>query len=143
MTVNYGVNDLIDGGAGTDTLSYANADRGVMVTMANGSKLGVSQSDFVTRQLTNPVTGQTVQTIETKTVTQFKNIEDVTGSSFNDTITGNASANRINGGAGADTINGGDGADTIIGGKGGDVLSGGAGADKFVYTSIHRQPRVS
>lgn len=135
MTVNFGVNDLVDGGGGIDTLSYVNADRGVKVTMANGSKSGITESAFATAQGTNPFSGPPVQ-IETKVVTQFKNFENVTGSSFNDTITGNSTANRIDGGAGADTINGGDGADVIIGGKGADKLYGGEGADTFAFLSF-------
>jgi serralysin len=133
MSVNYGVTDMIDGGKGIDTLSYANADRGVTVTLGSGTQLGHTEADFVTLSFFNPLTGQSFQRVETTTVTQFKNIENVTGSSFDDTITGNDGANRIDGGAGEDTIEARGGADVIIGGRQGDDLWGGAGPDTFVY----------
>ena len=133
MTVNYGVTDMVDGGKGTDTLSYVNADRGVKVTMGSGTQLGHTEADFVTLSFFNPLTGQYFQTVETKTVTQFKGIENVTGSSFADTITGNSAANRIDAGAGRDTIDGGGGADTIISGRESDHIWGGADADTFVF----------
>ena len=133
MTVNYGVTDMVDGGKGTDTLSYVNADRGVKVTMGSSTQLGHTEADFVTLSFFNPQTGQYFQTVETKTVTQFKGIENVTGSSFADTITGNSAANRIDAGAGRDTIDGGGGADTIISGRESDQIWGGADADTFVF----------
>jgi len=79
------------------------------------------------------VTEQYFQSVATKTVTQFKGIENVTGSSFADTIIGNSAANRIDAGSGRDTIDGGGGADTIIGGREGDKLWGGEGPDTFVF----------
>jgi len=132
MTVNYGVTDMVDGGKGTDTLSYVNADRGVKVTMGSGTQLGETKADFVFSFL-NPVTEQYFQSVATKTVTQFKGIENVTGSSFADTITGNSADNRIDAGAGSDTINGGGGADTIISGRANDQIWGGEGPDTFVF----------
>ena len=84
----------------------------------------------------NPVTEQYIQSVATKTVTQFKGIKNVTGSSFADTITGNSADNRIDAGAGRDIINGGDGADTIISGRGQDQISGGEGPDRFVFNDF-------
>jgi Ca2+-binding RTX toxin-like protein len=121
------------GGKGTDTLSYVNADRGVKVTMGSGTQLGHTEADFVTLSFFNPLTGQYVKNVETKTVTQFKGIENVTGSNFADTITGNSAENRIDAGAGMDTINGGGGADTIISGREADQIWGGEGPDTFVF----------
>ena len=46
------------------------------------------------------------------------NIENLTGSAFNDTLTGDADANVISGLAGNDTLNGGAGDDTLDGGAG-------------------------
>ena len=62
-------------------------------------RLGETKADFVFSFL-NPVTEQYFQSVATKTVTQFKGIENVTGSSFADTITGNSADNRIDAGAG-------------------------------------------
>ena len=82
------------GGTGTDTAVYGNSTAGVTVNLATGTS-----SD-----------GDTLS-----------GIENVTGSSFNDTITGDANANTLNGGAGNDTLEGGIGADTLIGGAGTDT----------------------
>jgi Ca2+-binding RTX toxin-like protein len=49
------------------------------------------------------------------------NIENLTGSGFNDVLTGSAAANRINGGAGNDVIDGGAGIDTLDGGEDSDI----------------------
>ena len=79
-------NDTLDGGAGSDTASYSTATSGVKVSLkiataqAVGGGLG---SDTLT------------------------NIENLTGSSYNDTLTGDTGNNIINGGAGNDIINGG------------------------------------
>src|SRR5262245_9860771 len=75
MTFHYGSPAMIDRGKGTDTLSYATADRGVNVTMGNGTQLGTATADFVTQSFFNPVTGQYFQQVETSTVTRFKGIE--------------------------------------------------------------------
>jgi Ca2+-binding RTX toxin-like protein len=95
-------NDSLTGGEGTDTASYASATAAVTVSLA-----------LTTAQNT---VGAGTDTLTT--------IENLTGSSFNDTLTGSSSANTIIGGAGNDVING---------GAGNDVLTGGIGADAFVF----------
>lgn len=72
---------------------------------------------------------------------KFISIENLLGSSYDDTLTGNAAANVLDGGAGADKMAGGAGNDTYIvenGGKSGDVVIEGsnAGTDT-VKSSIH------
>ena len=72
------------------------------------------------------------------------NIENVTGSAYNDKLTGNSSAddgstttvneaettaNTLMGGAGRDTLTGGAGDDTLLGGTDRDILTGGDGKD--------------
>jgi hypothetical protein len=61
----------------------------------------------------------------------FAEIEQIDGSSQDDTINAAASSKSqtLNGGAGADTITGGSGADTIYGGIGTDTISGGLNDD--------------
>ena len=59
-------------------------------------------------------------------------IENVIGSSQNDTITGNAAHNVLVGGAGNDILNGGDGADVLLGGAGNDTIDGGIGDDLLI-----------
>jgi Ca2+-binding RTX toxin-like protein len=61
-------------------------------------------------------------------------VENLIGSSQNDTLTGDAGANRLDGGGSADTLRGGDGADTLTGGMdtAADTLLGEAGDDVAV-----------
>ena len=84
---------MLDGGDGTDTVSYKSASGGVTVSLA----------------ITGP------QETLGAGIDKLVNVENLTGSSFNDTLTGNAGAN------------------TIVGGAGNDVLTGGAGNDTFVF----------
>jgi hypothetical protein len=49
------------------------------------------------------------------------NIENLSGSNFDDTLTGNSTANTLTGGSGNDTLSGAAGADTLIGGFGNDT----------------------
>ena len=106
--------DILDGGAGIDTASYANAsagsgNSGVVVTLLLGTGLaGEAAGD------------------------QLRNVENLTGSSFNDFMTGDGSSNVLDGGAGNDTLFGLGGNDTLLGGAGVDTLSGGDGNDILV-----------
>jgi Ca2+-binding RTX toxin-like protein len=100
-------NDTIDGGAGTDTATYAAAAAAVSVSLATTS-------------------AQNTGGAGTDTIT---NVENLTGSAFDDTLTGSTATNVIDGGAGSDTIDAGSGNDTVRGGTGDDVLIGGAGND--------------
>ncbi len=79
--------DALAGGSGNDTASYANSDTGVDVNLDTGIA-----SD-----------GGTIV-----------DVENLTGSSLNDTLTGDAADNVLSGGAGDDTIHGGDGSDALI-----------------------------
>lgn len=95
------LDNYIDGGAGTDEVSYAGSAAGVTVNLS-----------LTTAQNTG---GSGVDTL--------LNIEDITGTSFNDTLYGSAGVNVIDGGLGDDYIDGGAGNDTLIGGTGIDTLS--------------------
>jgi Ca2+-binding RTX toxin-like protein len=107
-------NDTLDGGAGTDTAAYNTVAQSVHVDLAGitgtGGKSAIGQGFDV-----------------------LTSIENVIGSSMNDTIFGSAdaTANRLDGGAGNDRLNGRDGVDVLIGGVGDDVLAGGDGFDSF------------
>ena len=102
---NAGAN-VIDGGAGVDTVSYAAAVAGVTARL----DLGTAQ-----------VTGGALDTL--------RNLEGVIGSALNDLLLGNAGANTLHGGAGADTLAGGAGQDLLTGGAGADVFRFDALAD--------------
>ena len=59
-------------------------------------------------------------------------IENITGSKFNDTLQGDNGDNRLDGGAGNDTLIGNAGNDTLVGGTGNDVMLGGDSDDVFL-----------
>src|SRR5581483_7270970 len=73
--------DHLDGGAGLDTATYAASPTAVNVSLTSGAGLG------------GDADGDT-----------FVNIENVTGSAFNDTVEGDAGNNVMNGMAGTDTV---------------------------------------
>ncbi len=103
-------NNVLNGGSGTDTVSYAYSASAV--TVGTVSTTGGSGRDTLV------------------------SIENLTGSNYNDRLTGNNGANVLNGGAGADIIAGGNGNDTLIGGPGKDTLSGGTGNDRFDFNTL-------
>jgi Ca2+-binding RTX toxin-like protein len=102
--------DAIDGASGNDTASYAESDSGVTVNLVTGAASG------------GYATGDTIV-----------NVENVTGSDYNDTLTGDGNNNLLLGGYGNDTLYGGGGNDTLEGGAGADYLDGGAGYDSVSY----------
>ncbi len=119
--------DILDGGTGINDATYAAATASVTVDLAAGTASGGAGNDTLA------------------------NIQNITGSQFDDVITGNAANNSLMGGGGRDTIRGGagddeirpgatvagpgvslfgeDGRDSLRGGLGDDVLDGGAGDD--------------
>jgi Ca2+-binding RTX toxin-like protein len=107
-------NNILNGGAGVDTLSYAFA------TAAVTANLGLT-----TAQATGGSGSDTLL-----------NFENLTGGQYNDKLTGSALANTLTGGAGNDTLTAGAGNDLLIGGTGVDKLYGGAGADKFDFNAL-------
>jgi Ca2+-binding RTX toxin-like protein len=98
-----GGNDLLDGGFGTDTVSYEDAGDSVTVDlkfMGRYQETGGAGDDYLL------------------------NIENLTGSGYDDTLIGDSKDNVLSGGGGIDTLVGGLGADTLIGGAGGDFIYG-------------------
>jgi Ca2+-binding RTX toxin-like protein len=90
--------DTLVGGAGSDTASYSDATVGVTVNLSlTGAQVTGAGSDSLSE------------------------IENLTGSAFNDALTGDSGANLIGGGAGDDLLDGGAGADALTGGTGHDV----------------------
>ncbi len=114
-------NDILTGGAGADTLlggagnntaSYSTATAKVTVNLSNiydntGDALGDG----------------------------YSNIENLAGSSFDDTLTGDSADNVLDGAAGNDTLDGGTGSDILIGGAGADHMTGGTGSDTASYVT--------
>ena len=84
-------NDVLNGLAGTDTASYETANIGVTVSLV----LAGAQDTM----------GAGIDTLE--------NLENLTGSNFNDTLMGNSGNNLIEGLLGDDLLDGGAGTDTV------------------------------
>ena len=108
-----GGNDTIDGRGGIDRVEFSSALTGVNVDLSQNKVLddGVGGQDTV------------------------MNIEQVTGSPFDDLITGDGNDNRLDGGLGDDVIHGGDGNDSIIGDFGLDpeAITAGATSNDELY----------
>ena len=98
--------DYLGGPDGIDTALYANSGAGVLVSLASGEGSGGSaEGDVLDR------------------------IENISGSSYDDTLIGDGENNELSGGYGDDDLEGGGGADTLNGDADNDILKGGGGAD--------------
>lgn len=91
--------DVLDGGAGLDTVSYQAASGGVSVSLLRG------------RGWVGDAAGDRLVSIET-----------LIGSRWADDLTGDSRGNRLEGGAGDDTLTGNGGDDSIFGGVGTDTV---------------------
>jgi VCBS repeat-containing protein len=109
-----GGDNILDGGLGNDTVSYANAAAGVTVSLA-----------LTTAQATGGAGTDTL-----------KGFENLTGSAHADRLTGGTVANLLSGLGGNDSIYGGAGNDTIDGGTGNDRMEGQAGNDVYIVDSL-------
>ena len=113
-TLGAGAGDnTLDGGAGTDTASFAGAGAGVTVSLAMAgaqATLGAGTDTLIS-------------------------IEALIGSGFADTLTAAVAGSFLSGGGGADTLLGGAGSDTLDGGSGADTASY-AGAGSGVMVSL-------
>lgn len=94
-------NNILIGGLGNDTL---NGSSGINTASYDGTAAGV----IVNLSLTSAQ-----NTVGARTDTLLA-IENLTGSSFNDTLTGNTGNNVLNGGLGNDTLAGGTGLDYFL-----------------------------
>ena len=102
--------DIIDGGDGLDTVSYAQSGAKVAVDLTADTQNDTTAGSYANGD-------------------KLTSIENIIGSPKDDTLTGDGKANVIKGGAGDDILDGAGEADTLEGGDGMDTLKGGAGAD--------------
>jgi Ca2+-binding RTX toxin-like protein len=110
--------DDLDGGDGIDTAGYGESLQGVFVNLGGFVGWGDAAGDTLV------------------------DIENLSGSNYDDILSGDGGSNTLSGGAGidhldgeggADTLNGGDHDDTLRGGSGADTLNGGSGDDRASY----------
>ena len=158
-------NDLLNGGVGDDSISGGGNDTIVTEDWSsigndnvNGGT-GIDTVDYfaTTGATTVNLSLTTAQSTGSDGIDTIINVENVSGSLYDDTLTGNGLANSLFGWNGNDILTGAGGNDALdgfagphklFGGSGSDVLSGGvtglvteadqltggAGADVFVFT---------
>lgn len=90
--------NVLDGGAGVDTVSYSNSSSGVRVRLDTNAAQDTGGAGLDT----------------------LLSIENLTGSNSADQLTGNSGVNTLTGLSGNDTLIGGRGADVLSGGSGAD-----------------------
>jgi Ca2+-binding RTX toxin-like protein len=105
-------NEVLDGGNGRDTVSYAGANGPVHVDLGKNAVTGAGGAD-------------TLASIENAIGSPFKDV--LIGSKLGNVLQGGAGKDALQGGAGNDRLYGEAGADSLHGGVGNDLLSGAAG----------------
>ncbi|MYM35559.1 DUF4214 domain-containing protein [Duganella sp. FT94W] len=133
-------NDTLNGGAGSDTLTFTSTAGGTISaaqlshvsgfeTLSVNTGGAGNYSLTLTDALVSPNATSLGALTVARTTTDSGTLKvDASAVSATYTLT-------LTGGAGADTLIGGAGADTITGGLGANVLTGGAGADTFVLAN--------
>lgn len=114
--------EAVDGGAGEDWVQFENLDSKYYV---NVKLIGLNG----TAEVHNSTQPSDFSRVNEVTLTD---IENIWGSSGNDSLSGNSSSNIIKGAGGNDIIDGGGGADTLEGGDGYDSIDGSTGNDSIL-----------
>ncbi len=112
-------NDTYNGGADTDTVSFANGTQGVNI-------------DLALLTATGDAAGDTFISIEKFIGTAFNDVFQGAAGAINETVTGGAEDDFLKGGGGADVLNGGADDDKLQGEAGSDTLNGGSGEDELL-----------
>ncbi|HYG48209.1 MAG TPA: cadherin domain-containing protein [Allosphingosinicella sp.] len=129
--------DILKGGAGIDSASYeTQAAASTVTSVYNGVTLngvvvdlaGGSSVDGTTAPASSALAKQGDATGD-----WFYQVENLTGSGFNDLLSGDGGANRLDGGAGDDLLYGVGGDDVLVGGVGNDILYGGTGTNTAIF----------
>ena len=127
-------NDTLDGGLGADTLiGGAGNDKYVYDPLDTITEAAFSAGGGIDTLLSS-VTVTLMSNVEILRL-QGGNAINGTGTAAPDSIVGNSAVNTLNGSGSNDTLNGKAGADILIGGTGADTLIGEAGNDTFKYNS--------
>jgi serralysin len=136
--------DFLAGEGGHDLVSYADARKGITLTLSSFSEsTGEAHNDHFTE-----VEGFILTAFDDVLTTTFLDnphgwevragagADRVFGFMASDTIDGEAGNDTLDGGNAADVLSGGEGEDELIGDIGADVVSGGGGADRFLYSFL-------
>jgi len=115
-------NDILDGGDGSDTVSYAylSDGQGVNINLGGGkTSISATAVTYYEGNVTNDAV-ESVVALDVNTATvgnnetdYLVNIEKIIGSNYDDTIIGGSEDNIFVGGNGNDTLDGGEGSDTV------------------------------
>ena len=125
-------NNIIDGGDGNDTVTYAylQSGRSAQVDLSSGQAFVIDDAQWHA--------GGPYQIFEFDSLIS---VENLTGSSGGDILTGNANNNILVGGDGADELFGGGGDDKIYAKLGEDIaIDGGDGTDTLYLTDTIQSP---
>jgi serralysin len=114
IMTNLGV-DKVDGGNGSDTISYSDRTLAINVKLDGTHEVKVNVDGVVEDKI--------------------KNVENVTGGTAGDKLIGDKLANMLVGYGGADKLKGMAGNDKLYGGAGADTVFGGSGKDSFHFTT--------
>ena len=118
--------DYINGGGGSDTVSFEQFSGGISFDLTAGRGDGYTAQTYGDGYVSiENVTGSN----QSDTLSGDEGSNILRGLDGNDTLSGRQGDDTLDGGQGNDTLNGGDGADTLIGGTGDDIIYGGAGND--------------
>ena len=138
-----GVNEVLDGGAGIDTLDTTTWNGTYVVDLITGAtnfgEIFTNFENVVTGNGSDMITGTSGANI----VSTKGGDDTVDAAEGNDIVTGDIGNDTLNGGSGDDTLYGGDGDDAIDGGAGNDLMQGGAGKDTASYASAAAKVTVS
>lgn len=124
--------DIMIGGSSEDTLSYESSDAGVTIDLDKGTASGGHADGDIFLEMEN-ITGSSYD--------DYLKGDDgdntLKGLAGNDTLYAYGGDDTVEGGSGRDRIKGGDGADDLSGGKGKDALFGGDGDDTLIGGDGH------
>lgn len=123
------VDDVLDGGAGTDQLQSAGNLRLAGFSAANAIEVIQGAGAIRGTSAANLFDFSAVTLLGITMINAFGGDDTVTGSAGDDLIVGGEGSDVLAGNAGNDTLTGGAGNDSLSGGAGNDLLSGAPGTD--------------
>jgi Ca2+-binding RTX toxin-like protein len=125
-------NDQIDGSIGNDTLSGGIGND----TLLGGDGVDLADYSSASAAIQTNFSGTVGIATGGDGTDSLSDIENISGSNFNDAISGTDGANLLLGNGGADLLVGNGGDDTLKGGLGNDILIGGEGSDWASFDTV-------